>query len=482
MRLISLVKFSLFFVFLYVVLGLNYAYSSSENNDLKINLIVSEEKLMIYAGPDKGIEIGQKYNVIRNGKVIGKIEITDVKKTYSVGKILEKTQDIQELDVIRLEGAVTTAAKTEPAKETQKEEKKPAEKKEEVKETKTTKKDTAKSEKSTTSSTKSSKRRSSRTSSKSEDSSTEKTDESSAKKTVNKESTSSRRSSSGRGGSSRSKTTKKEDTGNADEGGAEGAKDGKVAEAAKKEKKKVDPRELAFPCENGMSGLWTIPTTDIIPKGKYALSYYQGSLDESKYKTESVNNIFTYINSWSDYEQTAISVTYGVSENLELSISQINREGNVSSFNDNVYSEYKMDSEGNSIALKYNPRKKFLLKKDTNKEWSFAFAVERSEVEDVDGTKFYALMNVPTKKIDFNLGLYHFNFEGIVGKRQGTMAGIEIPFDSNLEFIGEMNLFQGDYTWSYAARYIHNEVGSILVGISDTTGMNYKSIGASYKF
>jgi len=67
-----------------------------------VNLINDDGSVLIYIGSQKGIKIGDVFNVYRDGKQVGRIEVIAVEKLYSRTKILSVAPDekIKEMDVV----------------------------------------------------------------------------------------------------------------------------------------------------------------------------------------------------------------------------------------------------------------------------------------------------------------------------------------------------------------------------------------------
>ncbi|HPN94479.1 MAG TPA: hypothetical protein PLS19_07945, partial [bacterium] len=81
-----------------VVIFAGHAARAQEAKSLKINLAVSDDRLLIYAGSSAGVKIGQKFTVVRDGKSIGSIVVAEVKPTYSIAKVVEKTVEMRDMD------------------------------------------------------------------------------------------------------------------------------------------------------------------------------------------------------------------------------------------------------------------------------------------------------------------------------------------------------------------------------------------------
>ncbi|HOX27913.1 MAG TPA: hypothetical protein PLQ76_02030 [bacterium] len=221
-----------------------------------------------------------------------------------------------------------------------------------------------------------------------------------------------------------------------------------------------------------------MPTADVQAKNRYAASFYTGKYSFSEsYKYDS-----DYLSDWGSITDNSYSMNYGLGRGLEIS----GAERKVSGGYGYSYNEFSIATsgtiKGRMIGIKYNPGKKYFLNKTTAKKWAYAFGAQRYEYEHVDGSYFFGVVDVPTKKFNFHLSLFQDNYQGISGTRLGTMAGAEFAVTPSMVFIGEMTLYQGEYTWNWALRYVHQNRGSILLGLNDTTDYRYESLGLSFNF
>lgn len=503
---------------------------AADYSGLMINLYVSDERILIYAGMDRGIFVGQRFNVFRNGRNIGSIVIVDVRTTSSIAKTVTKTFDFKDMDLLspadgttvapawrtpsdnsdgtvkisdpsgmtrktpsvessdsssvttqeaieelskkkKIEGTESSAPAAASSSKSSGDKKTAA--KEDKKDTKTeTKKEEDKEEKKT--STKSSSRGSSRSSSrgsssKSDDSAATESEEKPADK---EEKTSAKKSSRSRGSSSSASNS---DDSKSDD------KDAKKADAKPKAPAKpLDPRDYAYSTNLGYSGLWTIPTTDVIGKNRSAFSYYHSWRAQSASNTTVYPGIKTVTSGYGlDLRASEYSFTYGVARNVEISLSKINISAAMTVNGVTGYG----NSDGHSIGIKYNHgMRRHFLEPTTAKKWSYAVGGHLTDMEGDDSTFIYGLASVPTKQFDFHAGLYFRNYNGMVGKRWGTMAGVEVPVSPHTLLIGEGDLFQSDYTFNVALRYIYRKRNSFLLGIADITEDRIKEAGFSFVY
>jgi len=237
----------------------------------------------------------------------------------------------------------------------------------------------------------------------------------------------------------------------------------------------------------GFSGLWNIPTKDIIPKHKVAFSYYHRWYDASDrlFNVTEAGSSYS-ISRWQDWEASEYSMTYGIMKNTEISISgrRTTMDGSImtSGLESNYNTRFYGEGEGYTYGVKFNPRHHYMLKDPTHKEWEIAFGALREEYEGLDNTYIFGVLSIPMPKFDFHVGLFHYNMEYDNGKEMGTMAGLEIPIQDDWIFLGEAILFQSEYTYNFATRYIYRERSSILLGISDTTDLQYTELGLSVQY
>ncbi|HPI75148.1 MAG TPA: hypothetical protein PLK80_00310, partial [bacterium] len=251
-------------------------------------------------------------------------------------------------------------------------------------------------------------------------------------------------------------------------------------------KKEINsPMDLSFATTGGMSGLWMVPTTDVLDKNKFAVGLYASSYSESmglKILSPMSDADTIYYGYWMDLKDETIGLSYGLGKGLEVAFSQTRYHGSAMVYLDGDSEGVSYDENNSSIALKYNPQKHFLLSESTNKKWETAFAVERFESGDSDGTTVYGLVNFPYDKFDLHGGIFHMSSQGLKGKKFGTLAGISMDVSPELLFIGEVMLYQAEYTWNYAVRYIYENKGSVLLGLADADDMRRMTLGATYQF
>ncbi len=473
---------------------------------IRINLVVSDQRILIYSGSDRGLHTGQKLKVFRGQRQIGLIELTEVHSSYSVARVVSKTEDLQDMDVLGAPAPEATekvaASKSAATGKTAVEKKTAVAKKASSRKTdakaETTKKETKESaEKKTTEkkSGRASSRRSSRGSSKAASDDDKKSDAGksssrssrrrSASKSGSSEDASSgdseKKSTSSRSrGRSKSSSSAADKSSDKDKAGAT-----KTEKAAKEKLKVVSPLLYKFPTSMGGTGLWTVPTADILDKGHYAASYYRGWYSAARSGYVYGPDTSSYIESI-DYDEDVFSMTYGLGNRLEVyfaltnvSITSVKKTTNMTPAFDRSSNS---DLDGNAIGIKYNPGKNYVLKETTHKKWDFALGGTRVQMDNVDGSEFYGVVSLPLKKFNMHAGLFYYNLEGMSGKNFGTMMGVEFPLRSDLSLIGEGKLFQSNYTWNAALRYIYQERGALLLGISDTDDTQVKQVGLSYSY
>ncbi len=475
-----------------VVMFAGHAARAQESKSLKINLAVSDERLLIYAGSSAGVKIGQKFTVVRDGKSIGSIVVAEVKPTYSVAKVVEKTVEMRDMDELVEFGkepvAADSSAAAQPAKRGMTESA-PAvapapaveEKKEEAAPAASSRGRRGGAEPAAAAAPAAAEQpapaaASEGTSSKRRGRASAAESPATAEPAPAAEAAPAAESSSGR------------KRGRGSSGSAEPIGD-EPAAAEKKpapEKKEVkSPMDLSFATTGGMSGLWMVPTTDVLDKNKFAVGLYASSYSESmgmKILSPMSDADTVYYGYWMDLKDETIGLSYGLGKGLEVAFSQTRYHGSAMVYLDGDSESVSYDENNSSIALKYNPQKHFLLSESTNKKWETAFAVERFESGDSDGTTVYGLVNFPYDKFDLHGGIYHMSSQGLKGKKFGTLAGISMDISPELLFIGEVMLYQAEYTWNYAVRYIYENKGSVLLGLADADDMRRMTLGATYQF
>jgi hypothetical protein len=466
---------------------------AQESKSLKINLAVSDERLLIYAGSSAGVKTGQKFTVLRDGQSIGSIVITEVKPTYSVAKVVEKSVELRDMDELVEWGKETSAAEVlapeQPSKRGMKEvaAAAPSPAAEEKKEDATPAASSrgrrgsaepaaeaapapaAAEQPAAEADGTSSRRRGRATSSESA--------EAAEPAPAAEAAPAAAESSSGR------------KRGRASGGSAEPLGDEPAASEDKKsapEKKEINsPMDLSFATIGGMSGLWMVPTTDVLEKRKFAVGLYASNYSESmtmKILSPMSDVDTAYYGYWLDLKDETIALSYGLGKGLEVAFSQTRYHGSAMVYSDGGSSSASYDENNTSIALKYNPQKHFMLTESTNKKWETAFAVERFEEGNEDGTTVYGLVNFPFDKFDLHGGIFHMSQQSRTGKKFGTLAGVGMDISPELLFIGEVMLYQAQYTWNYAVRYIYKNQGSVLLGIADADDIRRLTLGLSYQF
>ncbi|MFA6450350.1 MAG: hypothetical protein WCX65_12825 [bacterium] len=465
---------------------------------MKINLVVSDEQLLIYAGANQGLKVGNKYSVVRDGETIGVIEITEVKERFSVAKIVSKTKDLQDMDNIVPAGAA--AAKAEPAAKKESAAPKAAAAPAAAPAAAAPETSPAAESKAT------SKRRSSKVD---ESASAEKPADAAPAEAPAEAAAAPKRTSRRGGGSTAAPAADSEaaaapaDTADApkrtsrrggaastdDSSEADGAAADTKADAKKKDDAKAggkkaiskDPREINFATTEDGTGLWTVPTSRILDKGRAAISYYKS--DYSLSYTEQRNDEYTSSEAGSlNMSSKALSLVYGVGNNIEVFASDVKDSANLSLTLDGYTATANGSAKGRVYGLKYKPGKRVILKKDTSKKWTYAVGAERTKYGDVNGSKFYAVADFPYPKFDVHGSLFQINRNGIRGKRLGTQAAIEFVVTPRVLLLSEVTLFQSQYTYNVAMRYIYQGQGALTLGLNDVTDMQIKTIGFSYLY
>jgi len=456
---------------------------AEDENALRINLVISEQRVLIYAGLDKGINVGQKFSVVRYNEIIGTIEITEVKARYSVAKITSSKEAVQDMDMLIPEGQkLSGPAKVEssiPKQEVTKPAASSDAKTSAAAPSAPAPAASAPSNATAADSQASSRRRSSKVE---ESSSTE-----SAAAATPAAETPAKTSSGGRGrrgGSSAppAEEASSEASSDASTSAADKSSAKSSASNSKKKSEKIDPRAFNFPTDEGMSGLWTVPTAGIIEKGKVSFSHYYEKYSDS-YSYREYGDFPEQKSFSTSTKNKMISFTYGIDDSLEIFGSQIKTTLNIEESLDGTPVPATSDSiKGHCYGIKYSPKKHLILKENTSKKWTYAFAAERTKFHDTQGSKFYAIADFPYQKFDVHGGVFHYSYNGINGHKYGSFAGVELPLASRTVLIVETVLFQTKYTWNYALRYIYQDRASILLGLSDVTDTRYKSFGVSYHF
>lgn len=481
-------------VFGLVLLAAAPSAKAQSASELKLNFIASDQKMMIYSCADRQLKIGQKMSVIRGGETIGTIEITEVKPKYCIAKTVDKKKDFQEMDtVVILTGAASTAAPaasaapaaapaaSAPAASA------PATASAPAAAPAAAAADAKPAAASTSSSTSSggSSRRRSRADGSSSSSSTEAAPAASAETAAASTDSASSSRKSRRGGSSSSSSTDTstdESAASAEAAPAEGEKKESPKSGSKKgEKKPADPRAYAFPTTYGATGLWTVPTANLQSKGTGAVSGYWGkyTTSGSYFQTEDF-----YKNYHENSELTIknYGAAYGLTDVAELYIARYDRRLDALGYDMGGYVVIREDVKTNRIGVKYAPGKRIGLKKDTHKQWKYVVGAERFKADQTKGSRFYAVATLPYNKFNFHAGVFQMNYNGVAGKRIGSMGGVEFVVTPRLEMIGEVNLFQSDYEYNMALRYVVADQGAVLLGVRDITHTQMKSFGFSYSF
>lgn len=489
------------------------AYRDTDGQPLRINLVVSDERILIYAGSEQGLYTRQKLKVFRGQRQVGLIELTEVHTNYSVARVVSKTEDLSDMDLLGAPAPTEekkAAPQKTPAAEKKAaaaEEKPPAKKSARsarsgsraAADDKKTEEKAEKKSASRSSSRASSRSSSSRSSRSRGGSSAAQSDDGGDDKSSS--SRSSRRRSSRSGSSSSAAADSDDDSsssrGSSRRGRSRGSSssdaddksketdDKKEEKAAKEKLPDIDPLKFKFPTSRGGTGLWTVQTAKILDKGHYSASYYRGwysaSVAEIRHNDES-----SFYNSGYDYDENAFSMTYGLGNRVEVYFSLIEREITSSKRSINMAPDVdttsRTDYDGHVIGVKFNPRQQYVLKETTSKKWEFAMGASRIQMDDVDGNEFYGVVSMPLRKFDAHAGLFYYNLEGMKGKNIGTMAGFEFPLTPEIVLIGESRLFQSDYDWNAALRYIYHERGSLLLGVADTVDTQIKQLGLSYSY
>ena len=429
--------------------------------ELKINLVMGDGTIMMYFGSNDGVKVGDKFTVMRNDKEIGSIEVTRVEPTYSVAKVVATTDEIREMDLVvrPILGAGLSGASgmksgdettTEPVK---KDDKKAAEKADGKEEKK------AKAEK-----------------------------KPSAKKTTKKEDT--------------KKESKKEDTGEdskdeKDKSTSKSKTDTKSADtkdAATEQTQAAKPdktiRDIHFPSIGGAVGLYQMPTAFVADAGSGGVSIFA-------YKDSNISSGTSYggteleefsYNLSTISDTKAISFAYAFNSNIEISGAQITRDvsitANASDYFNTIQASASAKIKATVIGVKFNPRKKFLLKSDTHKDFQYAFGVQNMSVSgDGEGsTDYYAAVAFPTKKIIFHGNVYRSTGGAPGAKKWGSMFGLEAPITRSAAFIADMDRFNGDATYVLGLRYLFSDRAALSLGFHDVTESNATLLNGSILF
>jgi hypothetical protein len=429
---------------------------------LKVNLIMDGGTIMIYAGANDAVKVGDVYSVMRADREIGKIEITRVEATYAVAKVVSQNEEIREMDLLVMPVSVSDtkadAKKSDPKADAKKDDKKSDDKKASDKKSDDKKKDDDKKEETKTSA----KKKASKDDAKSGDE--EKKDEKADKK----------------------KDEKKEDK---DSGKDEKKEDKKEAAAAK-----AAPVEKAganlFPCISGPSGLFQMPTAFVASAGGGGVSLfmYKESRNASGLKVGGLaGEQFIYSESLS-MDRKSLGFAYAFNENVEISGAQIQTDMSLSldalTYFELVTGSGEADYKTTVLGVKFNPRKKYLLQPGTHKAFEYAFGVQNysSSGDGEDLTQYYAAIAMPGSKLTFHGVVYRVDADGIGSKKWGSMAGIESPLTDSALFIADMDQFRGEETYTLGLRYLLGDNAALSVAVYDITDSHNTMFSGSFKF
>ena len=450
-------------VALFVAATAAYAFCAQE---IKVNLVMSDDSIMIYAGANDGIKVGDKFMAIRADKEIGILEITRVEPTYSIAKVVSKTDEIREMDILvrpvtgaGLSGAPASkddkdAKKKDDTKAGDKDAKKTADKKEKTK-------DSAKKESTKKESTK----------------------KESAKK---KESTKKEKSSDTK--DEDKKDSKEESKDEKSDKDKDEKQETKAPEASKTPEASATPN--MYPSYTGATGLFQMPTAFIADAGKGAVSLfaYKDSRNASGATYGGTDlEAYSYASGYSE-DTKIMALAYAFNENLEVSAAQINVDISSSV----SLSNYFLTAEGMNemsikttvLGVKFNPRKKYLLNDDTHKNFQYAVGLQSWSASGggEDMTLYYLAVAMPTKKVALHGNVYYASASNLGSKKWGSSLGLEMPFVKNATFMGDVDQFQGEATYAVGLRYFFNEKAALTFGLHDLSDNPATLLSGSFGF
>ena len=96
-------KKAIFLFVLLVSLALMSSFPRSQTA-LRIDLVLPDGTVMIYAGQEEGVQVGSVYAVLYRGEVIGKLAIVETKPHLSIGKQVQGSLCFREWDDLSLTG------------------------------------------------------------------------------------------------------------------------------------------------------------------------------------------------------------------------------------------------------------------------------------------------------------------------------------------------------------------------------------------
>lgn len=421
--------------------------SCAAGKDLKVNLVISSDSFMIYAGAKDGIKVGDKFTIKRGTDVIGAAEVTRVEDTYSLAKVTQKSLEIRDMDSLVKTGSgagaapATTAPAAETAKKDEKktetkpaakaEEKKPAEKKAEAKP---------------------------------------------AAKAVEK-----------KPAEKKAETPKKDDA-------AAAKKDDKKAAAkpAEPPKPSEPPSSSPFVSYNGPTGLFQMPTAIIPPKHTGGVSFFRVRNAASSMGSSNAGAITT-VKDYSYFfttkmERTALAFSYSVDDKMEISYAYSRVKADLDlnfadlflTRTDGVHATIKQSV----ISIKYNPRQKFLLSNTTTKKFQYAVGLQRYTFSGgfSNNTVFYGAGTYPTPKVTAHATVYMVTGHGVNGEHWGTMFGLEAPLAKNISLISDADVYQGTHTYTGGIRYYIDRKTSVVLGVFDIAVDPSLMLNVAYDF
>ncbi len=438
-------------------------------DSLKVNLVTTEGKALVYGGAGSGIAVGQVFDIRRNGKSIGNLKIVEVKKAYAVGEVVSAAFEIREGDELVSLGTAPSAtdrpgvARIDDDGAAKADGKKDIVAKKDEKKTDAGAKDDApvKDAKKTDAAKKTDKK----TDAVKKDDSANKTD--TAKKTDKK-------------ADAAKKDDKKADT---------PKKDDKKAGAPKNDAKKDDKstakdsgtdaqkaevvlKPHTFATKDGFSGYWNVPVAEVLPEKKASISYYSLS-DSYSYYLNNYEKQYVEVEN-GEVDATDFAIAYGIGNNLEVAAAKgsISREISGKVTSPTVSETYKSSQDYDTlvVGVKYMTTEKYFLDPETGKKWVYGAALQYVDMDYAQGVRLTGMMSFPLlNKINMTAGIFYDDWQESNGTRVGSLLAMNLPMSQDIEIVGDMKLFRGDYDFSFGGRYIYKDTTSLLFGLSDIT-------------